>query len=375
MKRYIFLAAVVAIAAVSCAKTYESGTPSEGTPITIGAWNDVLTKSRTVGGTAFAANDIFFVYGYTSGAETPFDGTTVSTADGSAWTYSPIRFWSRDNDYYDFYAVSPSEPATYDAVGDLVASHDVTDGTFTSVSLTLAGNDQDILVADHKHVVKADYGQPVQLNFRHINALVDLKVRKGDGIGDNAVLKVTEVALQGIDNIGTFEVTGYNASSATVPNKAIVAWTATNHTGSYTNASGVTAVDLGTGLDSAPEVTTDASSQYLINNLIVMPQDFVAATQQLKLTYSIITGAGTADEQVNTFTDKVYDLIDFDITDYPTDDDTTTDGNQYNDATNVTGWVGGVHYTYIITIDAEAIVFTAQMESWGTDNGYYYILN
>ena len=75
---------------------------------------------------------------------------------------------------------------------------------------------------------------------------------------------------------------------------------------------------------------------------------------------------------VNTFNNKTYDLVLFDKVDYPTDSD--GDGD-YNDDTPVGGWVAGVHYTYIITIDAEAINFTASMEPWGTDNGYYYILN
>ena len=374
MKRYIFLVVAVALATVSCSKTYDTNrNASEGTAITLGSWTNTLTRAatgRTIGGTAFANGDYFFVYGYTSGAQTPFDGTKVSTANGTAWTYSPIRFWDRNNDSYDFYAVSPSED-TFAAANNLVASHDVTHGTFETVSLTLSGKDNDILVADQKHVLKAAYGQDVQLNFRHAAALFDLKVRKGAGIGNNGVLKITAVSLESIDSEGSFEVTGYNASDhATAPYKANIEWTATDQA-SYGPGDGVNAV---TTISAETPITTDGD-QFLINNLVVMPQDFVAAKQQLKISYTITTDAGGSNEQTNTFTDKTYDLILFDNTDYDTDDDTNTDGNQYNEGTKVSGWVDGVHYTYIITIDAEAINFTANMQPWGTDNGYYYILN
>ncbi|MBO4434337.1 MAG: fimbrillin family protein [Bacteroidales bacterium] len=368
MKKLIFVVAVAIIAAVSCSKTYETRTSnSEGTPIILGSWADNLTKAatgRTIGGSAFAAGDYFFVYGYTSGSQTPFDGDKVSTSDATTWTYSPLRFWDRNNDYYDFYAVSPSED-TYADADDLIASHTVSTGAMTSVSLTLAGNNNDILVADKKHVLKANYGQEVQLNFRHAAALFDLKVRKGAGIGDNGVLKVTAVTLENIDKTGTFSVASYDGST----NKAAISWTGTA-TGSYTEANGVNAV---TTISAATPITT-TGDQYLINNLVVMPQTFAANAQRLKISYTITTGTG-ATEQVNTFTDKTYDLVLFDNTDYPTDDNDVEAGNQYNDGTKVTGWVDGVHYTYVITIDAEAIVFTATMEPWTTDNGYYYILN
>jgi hypothetical protein len=371
MKRYIFIVAAIVLATVSCSRTYDLNGGNEGQAIGFGTWADNLTKAatgRTIGGSSFAAGDYFFVYGYTSGAQTPFNGDKVSTTDATTWTYSPLRFWDRNNDYYDFYAVSPSEDS-FAAAADLVNSFTLTSGAFTTNSLTLAGNDNDILVADKKRVLKANYGQVVELNFRHAAALFDLKVRKGSGIGDNGVLKVTSVALENISNTGTFTVSSYDAST----NKAAIAW-AGSATGSYTGANGVKNT-AGTDIISATTAVTTTGDQFLINNLVVMPQDFAANAQRLKISYTITTGAGTAAEQTNTFTDKTYDLILFDKTDYPTDDNTSEDGDQYNDGTKVSGWVDGVHYTYIITIDAEAIVFTATMATWGTDNGYYYILN
>jgi hypothetical protein len=360
MKKLIFVVAVAAIAAVSCSKTYENRTTSsEGTPIMLGSWADNLTKARAVGASSFASGDKFFAYAYTSTGQKPFEGTEVSY-DGTDWAYSPLRFWDRNNDSYSFYGISPSEDVT---AASLIYGN-WTDGTFQSNSVTLSGENNDILVADKKVVEKAHYGETVELNFRHINALFDLKVRKGNGIGDNGVLKVTSVALENIDATGYFTVESYDGTT----NAANVTWHSTA-AATYTNTSGVNDVTI--PLDA---ITTTADDQYLIHNLVVMPQTFAASAQRLKISYTITTGTG-ATEQVNTFTDKTYDLVLFDKTDYPTDDDTSTAGNQYNDGTKVTGFVGGVHYTYIITIDAETITFNATMTDWTTDDGYYYILN
>lgn len=365
MKRYIFLVVAVALATVSCSKTYDTNkNAGEGMPISLRSWTNNLTRARDVGSSAFVDGDKIYVYGYTSGTQTPFDGTEVAF-DGNDWTYSPLRFWDRTNDYYNFYGLSIDDGA---AIGDVLASHTVSTGTFTSKSLTWAGNNNDILVADSVKVMKSHYGEQVALNFRHISALFDLKVRKGNGIGNDGVVKVTAVSLENIKKTGVFSVTGYTADTDT----AIVSWSNLT-TGSYTGTNGVkNTVD--SDIISGTTAVTTAGDQYLINNLVLIPQTFAADAQRLKITYTITTGTGNT-EQVNTFTDKTYDLILFDDTDYPTDDDTNTDGKQYNDGTKVSGWAAGVHYIYTITIDAQAINFKAEMEPWATDNGYYYILN
>ena len=369
MKRYIFIVVAVALATVSCSKTYDTNrNANEGTAISLGSWASGLTRARGAGASAFANGDTLYVFGAKkndapAACDTVFNGVSVGTADnGVTWTYSPIRFWDRGYDRYDFFAISPSEDV---ALSDLLASHDAALGTMTSKPIALAGNDNDILIADSTHVLKAAYGAPVNLVFRHINAMFDLKVRKGAGIGDNGTLAITAVSIENIDSLGTFAVSGYAASTDT----AIVAWSP-SQVGHYTNLSGIIPVST-----LPTDVATDATST-LIDSLIVMPQTFRDAgdIQQLKISYTITTGTG-ANEQVDTFTDKVYDLRLFDKSDYPTDDDAGTDGNQYNDGTLVSGWAAGVHYIYIITIDAEGIEFTAEIEPWGNENGYYYILN
>lgn len=368
MKRYILLVVAVAIATVSCSKTYDTNrNANEGTSISIGSWASGLTRAtRGAGADAFVTGDTLYVFGAKkndspAASVTVFNGVSVGTDDnGTTWTYSPIRFWDRGYDYYDFYAISPSEDI---AVANLLAASDAEDGTMTSKPLALEGNNNDILIADKAHVVKNDYGTPVNLVFRHINAMFDLQVRKGAGLGDNGTLAITKVSIENIDSLGTFEVTGYAASTDT----AIVAWTPTG-VGEYTNLDGTTEVSI------LPDDVASNATSTLINGLIVMPQNFRSSgdIQQLKISYTITTGTG-ANEQVDTFTDKVYALRLFDKTDYDSEDGTNPDVQ--NADPRVTGWAAGVHYIYIITIDAEGIEFTAQIKPWATDNGYYYILN
>lgn len=396
MKRYIFIAAALVLATVSCSKVYDV-TPVTQPAIGFGSWADVMTKSRTVGDNTFAADDYFYVYGFNTITSSPtntniFDDVSVSTTDGTTWTYSPIRYWDGNTDSYTFYAVSPSEASI--AAGALLSAHDVQAGTFTSTDRTFNGHNEDILVADKKVVEKANYNKDVLLNFRHAAAKFDLKVRKGPGlVASNATLKISKIELQNIQTKGHFIVTGYNASDhATAPYKANIArWTLadTPVPGTFTSTDDVSTSTVAISSDAKFTVTSAASgdtpygSDYLIQDLIVMPQDFVASAttpsvvngQKLVISYEITTGAD-ATAQTVSFTNKEYDLVLFDNTDIPTDDDSSTEGNQYNDGTKVTGWDPGVHYTYVITIDANAITFTAQIQSWGDAvGGYYYLVN
>ena len=394
MKRYILIVAAVALATVSCSRHYDVNHHSEGMPINLSSWADNLTKARTVGGTAFASGDVFYVYGFNtkSTTNTPvFDGVTVTAQDTDplTWQYTPIRFWDSNTDSYTFYAVSPSENTV--TVANLIDTRDVTAGTMTSKDLTFSGANNDVLVADKKVVVNDDYGKKVELNFRHAAAKFDLKVRKGAGlVAAGATVNVIGVSLVNIESKGRFAVTGYNAATADPdPNKALVArWTLadTPVPAEFKSENDVDdsttpvtpAISSSNKVEVTATLSSDPTSQYLIKDLIVMPQDFNATTalkagQGLKISYEIITGTGTAAQTV-TFTDKVYDLVLFDETDYDTDDD-TGEGVDYNKATKVTGWDPGIHYTYIVTLDANAIEFTAKMQAWGTESGYYYLIN
>jgi len=347
MKKILILAAVAAIAATACTKTFEIQ-PTPETPIGFGSWANVLSKARTPGSSAFAAGDNFNVYGFKtlSGSNVGvFDGEEVSTTDGTTWTYSNTRYWDPSATSYTFFAVSPK-----DMVASATASAGAVTGAFSSTSITFAGNDNDVLVADKKVVANADFNNAVALQFNHIASLVDFKAKKHADLAD-ATVAITSFGLSNMDNTGTFSVADTYASS----NHPDVTWTATAHTGAYSNTSGVVSVatlpdDIGT------------TGDFLINNLVAMPQTFRtdANIQTVSIGYTITDQAGNTSSYTASFNLKLFDNVD------------DTD----NEDTIIPGWEGGKHYTFYITINSNAIVFTASINDWVTTgaNGYNYLL-
>lgn len=342
-KIMIFAVAVLTLAA--CSKTFDHNkVASEGNAIGFSTWTENLTKARTQGSNTFTSGDTFDVYGFktiSSSNTTVFDGDDVSY-DGTDWTYTGLRFWDPNASSYTFYAASPA---------GLLASADAETGAFTSNSITFAGNDNDVLVADKKEVTKtgtpAKFESPVPMVFNHIASLVDFKVKKHAEIAD-ATVAITSFQISNIDNTGTFSVS--DAYTSTHP---VVTWNATAR-GAYSNTSGVTSVAT-----LPTNIGTDGSD-FLINHLVAMPQTFRTDSniQTVTIEYSITSGGDTI-ENTASFNLKTFDNVD----------------DKDNEDTIIGGWEGGKHYIFYITINANAIVFTASITEWVTpNNGYNYLV-
>lgn len=340
MKRYILIAAALVLATVSCSKVYDATPVNHDVPIGFGTWAEFLTKARTAGSSEFVTGDDFDVYGFktiNSANTTVFDGDDVSY-DGTDWTYTGLRFWDPNATSYTFYAASPAGK---------IASADAQTGEFTSSSIAFAGNDNDVLVADKKVVAKADFGNDVSISFNHIASLVDFKVKKHAEIA-SATVAVTSFQLNNIDDVGTFSV-----SDAYTSNHPVVTWNPTAR-GAYSNTSGVTSVAT------LPNNVGTDGSDFLINHLVAMPQTFRtdANIQTVTIEYSITSGGDTITNTA-TFNLKTFDNVD----------------DKDNEDTLIGGWEGGKHYTFYITINANAIVFTASITDWVTpNNGYHYLV-
>lgn len=347
MKRYITIVAV-AIAALSCSKTYDVN-PASQKAIGFGTWAENLTRARVPGSNTFTEGDNFMVAGFkvvNSANTAVFDTTTVTSgADPSqAWSYSPTRYWDPAATSYTFYAVSPAKiganyTAELDPVTGLVAA---------STAIAFAGNNNDILVADAVTVNNDEnhfgdegyYGHVVTMKFNHIASLVDFKVKKHSNLDENTKLSITAFSISVVDSIGTFALT---STPDTV-------WTPTAQ-GTYTNENGLYPKAL------PDSVTTTAA--YLIDSLIVMPQAFSA--QKVNIQYTLKDEAGN----VSTY-NKQFDLSEFDKVD-----------NTENVAEFFSGWEHGKHYVFIITIDANKIEFNAEIKDWTleADNGHHYLLS
>lgn len=411
MKRYIFIAAALVLATVSCSKVYDA-TPVTQPAIGFGTWAEMLTKTvadpsnpRVQGTSYFRSGDGIVVYASKTDTDPEPDATSVvfngvdvvATAEGgtpvaaTAWDYNNHRYWDTNAESYTFFAVSPKNKLA-------TTTTTATDGAFTTSSLDFTGAVNDILVADKTVVEKGDapyfnnYGT-VNLVFNHAASLVDLHVKKAPSLADAAV-KVSAISLGNIKKTGVLELTSakYNktiSTRTTVPNITVDEWTS-SAPGTYLPAEGVNPVygDVSTTAAIAEGnekvITTDtafdaatpatpAASTILFNNLVVVPQSFVAPSdrtapdnasnanaQKVTITYTITPTGG----DTNTYTSTLW-LSDFDGVD-----------NDAQAATYVGSWDPGKHYIFYITIDAHEIKFSAEISDWQeTISGYNYLVN
>lgn len=366
MKRYIFLVAAVALATVSCSKTYDTNRNAEGMPISMSTWRSPLTRAPL---TAFAVNSEFDVFGYkwkgTVGDQnnktTVFDGIDVKQTSDGVWEYAGInsqtmRYWDPAFAGYTFFAAYPK---------DILTTKPAQTGLFVSNPLTYDGANEKLLIAQKTIVVNDDFGKTVQLHFKHCGALVDFKFKKHSDL-EKAVVNVTSFSLANIKTAGSFEVASYDGSNnpvgAEVSDVAGLGWTpsgavnATPAAAPYLNNAGVS-LAANTGTDTG-------TAGALISDLVVMPQKLLSGdgSQTFTIAYTITD----ENSQVNTYAPAAIEIGKF-------DNNNDTD----NDDTKISAWMPGVHYTYYITINANKIVFSAQVDPWVTTDatGYYYLLN
>ena len=353
--------AVAAIALVACSKTFEPGTKaSEGATIGFGTWTEKLTKAPK---TAFVDDDVFEVFGYKwmdAGTPAPasvFEAVEVEYDEtNTKWSYSPLRYWDPAYDKYTFFAVWPK---------DILASGTYAQtGLFATTTLTFNGADEPLLIAQKKTVAKANYNQVVPLVFKHMGALVDIKVKKHEDLA-TATLSVTGITLSNIKTKGTFAVASYDGSDNPVGTAGVSGWTpdGTPTVANFTHASGTSATLPATlAATTLPTITgcNTATAAELVNNLVVMPQA-LDGTQTLTITYTITDASNI----VNTYAPDPIGLDKFDNTD-----------NKSNASTFITSWLPGYHYTLYVTINANAIEFSASIADWDVStDGYHYLLN
>ena len=351
MKKVVILAAA-ALTLVACAKTYELQETAQP-KIGFDTWANNLTKARTQGTSTFVAGDDFAVYGYkekSSSKVTVFDDVVVSTTDGSVWSYDTPRFWDSNYDKYTFYAISPAAAVTNGTVNAQT-------GVISTAAITFAGNDNDILVADKKEVLKGDAAPyfnnyaTVPLVFNHVASLVDIKVKKTPAL-ENATVTVTALQLNDIKNAG-----GLSVSEDYTDYHPIPTWTPTASTTAY----GYSTLNTEIAKDANFNPTTHnepSASTDIVSNLVVMPQALDAG-QKISITYTIAITNGDTIE----FTGKELLLADF---------DNTNDSKQ--EGTKIGSWEYGKHYTYYITIDAHAINFSATITDWTAVSGNNYLV-
>lgn len=394
MKKQLVLAALVAIAATACTKTFQVQPTSE-IPVGFGTWSNTMTKSYSPG-TPWTDGDQFGVFGtktVSSSSSIVFDDIKVRF-DGSNWTYSPIRYWDPNATNYTFFAVLPfvDSSDSGDTKNSILKPEEVT-GTYANTGLFISkyitfssptSKDQDILVASkysRSIVSPATKIAPdkVDLEFNHIASLVDIKVKKDndlENVGATVVIRSAE--LNTIRNKGYFQISSYDATS-NKPQLDSYGWTPeeTPSTDTYypsrANDNGVLTEPLEVTSNTTYDATgyaetTDPAALGLFTDYVLMPQD-LNNSQTLRISYSITTGTDTNAQTID------YDNVDILLKDFVKANTTYTNpDNTANNGDAITGWMPGTHYTYYVTIGANAIAFTASVNAWSEVSGYKYLV-
>ena len=370
-KQFILIAAV-AIVTASCAHSFEAK-ETQQSAIGFGTWAEQLTKAeaRVPGTNTFKVGDTFNIYGYNTINSTEkniFDGDVVEATSGdpaSEWTYSPLRFWDPTASSYTFYAVSPSG-ILYSAPTD--AQSGAYNGLFVSTSRTFNGHNNDNLVATKKEVPNSEYAHPVLMQFNHVASLIDVKIKKDAALPAEAKLKITSASLVNVKSVGAFTVVSYDNSSK----KPNTTWTASTLTNYPWEATPPMVVGQKTEYSGTAAGTTTGEDQYLFQNFVLLHQTLNPADNAptLHIEYKIVTREATTEPAVAEISTEY--TANIAIKDFVTTDCTNNQGDSPTYAS--TSWAPGTHYIYTVTIGANAIVFTAEINNWDVVNGYRYLL-
>ena len=356
MKKLILFAAMAAMA-VSCAKTSEVNPVSEQA-IGFDTWTSNLTKSTHA---AFPVGATFNVFGYkekNSVLTTVFDGDVVTLKSDASWGYNNIRMWDRTQTKYTFFAIAPAG-----LLGENPSPSPAQNGHFVTEDITFDGKYPDVLIAQKKEVVAADYGKPVDLVFKPQAALFDLKFKKAKNLKE-ASLKINSVSINNIETKGNITVSNYDGNK-----NPVITWNLADPSvkGSFNHTNGNVEATVPVTIPVNVEHGT-GNSQFLINNLVVMPQTLIDGGQQLVINYTITFSGQPITHEVTV------DLNKFDITDMQ-DNLGRDEASQNGDDAYITAWEPGKHYTYYLTINADLISFTATISDWTDQDAFHYIIN
>ena len=341
----------------------------------------------------------FQVWGYKDVQTTyVFDRVTVSYTEGQtgSWNYSPIHFWDKNANSYEFYACAPAtssftlnrqETISATQANDYFTLSDVTlqnvtsskteyvqslkdnqvsnsvneSSETTSTSLTYgdAQANTDYMIANACKVANNDFGKPVQLHFNHILSRLNITVKKGTTL-NNAKLDVVSLQVFNMVSKGSFDESKADNSNGgtTLSSGTTARWTPSDEAGDK-----VTYVANALS-DVKSDYTTDIDN-YILQSLVI-PQTIEYEEIKLdgstssplqpymKIVYKITTGTGN-DTNTETYT-AYYNLA---AAFGATEPSNTAEG-RYNKVAFNEGWQN----TLNITIDAAQITFTPDVYQW-----------
>lgn len=354
----------------------------------------------------------FQVWGYKDVQSTGyvFDRVTVSYSSGK-WVYSPIHFWDKNANKYEFYACAPatasdatssftlnkvSEASIQTQANEYFTINDVTLKNVTSSSNTYVHSmkdDQvtntvtegvtsradvhypqaniDYMIANACKVEQSAFGHDVQLYFNHILSRLNITVKKGETLS-SASAKLDVVSLQVFNMVskGSFDESDADNSNGgtTLSSGTTKRWDPSTEEGDKVT---YVANALNDVKDSYTSTSTDGN--YILQSLVI-PQKIKyeeikldGSTSSLsqpymKIVYVITTGTGN-DTNTETYTAYYNLAAAFGAV---KSSQVTAGGNEYSEVAFNEGWQN----TLNITIDADAITFEPKVYEWKDGSNY-----
>ena len=326
-KFFYFPVTTVALLLTSCTNILVHDAEEDGVD---GMAIDFRTPALTrVAIESFTPGSSFSVWGWyvpEDAANEVFNATTVSTPDGSVWTYEGLRYWKADKTY-SFYALYPS--VTDLMANAATAAHYDEDGDL-SVTAFDASKGYDLMAASALNISGSNTGK-VAFTFGHLLARVEFVVKRNaaaDGIeGFNPVIHSAKL-------YGMHKTADFSASAADLIDKEVISagWTISTDESDRTTKNEPFAV-------LSEEISVNADGTTLIDALL-FPQDLTIEY------YFEVTYSSASDREPFTST--------FPLVSLP-----------------LTTREAGKHYRYTFTVsDEDRILFdTPTVNAWGEATG------
>ena len=326
-KFFYFPVTTVALLLTSCTNILVHDAEEDGVD---GMAIDFRTPALTrVAIESFTPGSSFSVWGWyvpEDAANEVFNATTVSTPDGSVWTYEGLRYWKADKTY-SFYALYPS--VTDLMANAATAAHYDEDGDL-SVTAFDASKGYDLMAASALNISGSNTGK-VAFTFGHLLARVEFEVKRNaaaDGFeGFNRVIRSAKL-------YGMHKTADFSASAADLIDKEVISagWTISTDESDRTTKNEPFAV-------LSEEISVNADGTTLIDALL-FPQDLTIEY------YFEVTYSSASDREPCTSTVPLVSLP-------------------------LTTWEAGKHYRYTFTVsDEDRILFdTPTVNAWGEATG------
>lgn len=279
-----------------------------------------------------------------------------ASSDGGKWQYSPVRFWDKSANKYDFYAAAPaSESWVFDnTTKKFTLSNFSVDNVSLAVGTACSAdavmpNNKDIMIATDAFANPAtDSKTQVHLLFNHILSRMNIAVKKGDVLKDY-IVRLDKVMISEMLKTGSFDES--RASGNALASGSVARWTNTS-----------TKEDFGYNETGDNRLKVASSDTYVYQGLII-PQEVgyksikldgtdASGDAYILIAYTMYTASGDAEIEVPGGNYEYY---------YNLADIFNGNGAASGDAVDFCeGWMN----TLKITINPDAIDFCADVYEW-----------